>query len=106
MDLEEQSDLLNIYIEEEKEFYESGIYISEHYAKNKAFVINDTLLSKLNLLGFRRTFNPINTTFNELVATGGIGLIRNEKLKRSIMQHYTELERISLVSSIQAITSE
>jgi len=99
LDLEEQTDLLEVYIEEEKEFYESGLYLSEHYGKNKAFIINDSLLSKLNLLGFRRTFNPINTTFNELVSTGSIGLIRDEKLKRNIMQHYNEIERISLVTS-------
>ena len=99
LDLEEQADLLEVYIEEEKEFYKSGIYISEHYGRNKAFIINDTLLSKLNLLGFRRTFNPINTTFNELVSTGSIGLIRDEILKRSIMQYFKELERISLVTS-------
>jgi len=99
VDLEEQSDLLKIYLEEEREFYESGIYISEHYAKNNAFVINDTLLSKLNLLAFRRTFVPINTTFQELVSTGSIRLIRNEHLKRRIMQHYNELERISLVTA-------
>lgn len=99
LDLEEQYELIEIYVEEENEFYESGIYISEHYAKNKAFIINDTLLSKLNILGFRRTFNPINTTFNELISTGGIGLIRNENLKRRIMRHYKELERVSIISS-------
>lgn len=99
LDLEEQSDFLKVYISGEKEFYESGLYLSEHYAKNKAFLMNDTLLSKLNLLGTRITFTPVNTTFKELVSTGNIGLIRNEKLKRKIMQYFNELERISTISS-------
>lgn len=99
LDLEEQSDLLDEYIQEESEFYQSGIYILEHYAKNKSFIINDSVLSKLNILAFRRTFSPINTTFKELVSTGNIGLIRDETLKRNIIQSYSELERVSLVTS-------
>ena len=99
VDLEEQSGLLKTYIEEEKEFYKSGLYVCAHYARHHAFLINDTLLSKFNLLAFRRTFVPVNTTFQELVSTGSIGLIRNAQLKRRIMQHYNELERISLVTA-------
>jgi len=99
LDLEEQSEILEEYIAGENEFYKSGLYLSEHYARNKAFQINDTLLSKLNLLGARITFNPIKTTFSELVSTGNIGLIRNEKLKRRIMRFFNELERISEISS-------
>jgi uncharacterized protein DUF6090 len=98
LDLEEQSDLLELYLKDESGFYEDGIYILEHYAKHKSFSLNDTLLSKLNKLAFRRTFTPINTTFEELVSTGNIGLIRNKKLKRNILKFYNELERISLVT--------
>ena len=99
LDLEEQSNILEEVLAGEKEFYESALYISEHYARNKEFILNDTLLSKLNILGMRITFNPIKTTFNELVSTGNIGLIRNEKLKRRIMKYFNELDRTTLIGS-------
>jgi hypothetical protein len=98
-DLEEQYDVLSTYIEVEEEFHESGIYVLEHYAENKAFVISDTLLSKLNILMFRNTFSPIKTTYEELVSTGDIGQIRDKSLKRKIMQCYSNLERDALVTS-------
>ena len=98
-DLEEQSASLKVNIETEKEMFKSGLYISEHFSRNKGFVNNDTLLSKLNLLGMRKTFSPIKTTFDELKSTGNITLIRNENLKRSIIQFYDELERVSLITS-------
>jgi hypothetical protein len=99
LDIEDQIDVLDTYIKVEEEFYESGIYVMENYVKNKAFIINDSLLSKLNLLAFRNSFSPINTTFEELVSTGDIGRIRNTTLKRSIMQTYSHLERAVLVTT-------
>jgi len=99
LDLDEQYDVLNGHINIEEQYYESGIYVFEHYAKNKAFVINDTLLSKLNILAIRNSFSPINTTYEELVSTGEIGQIRNRALKRKIMQFYSNLERAALVTS-------
>ncbi|MEN2281316.1 DUF6090 family protein [Algoriphagus sp. SE2] len=99
LDLEEQSNQLVDFISGENEYYESGIYLSEHYAKNKEFQINDTLFSKLNILGARITFKPINTTFQELISTGNIGLIRNEKLRRKLIQFFNEMDRISEISA-------
>jgi len=99
LDLDEQNDVLADFISIEKEFYESGIYVLEHYAKNKAFVISDSLLSKLNILVIRNSFIPINTTYQELVSTGEIGQIRDRIIKRKVMQLYSSLERTTLISS-------
>lgn len=99
LDLEEQSDQLDDFIAGENEYYESGLYLSEHYAKNKKFQISDTLFSKLNLLGARITFKPIKTTFQELISTGNIGLIRNEKLRRRLIRFFNELDRISEITA-------
>jgi len=99
LDLDEQFEVLDDNIRIEENFNESGIYVLEHYAKNKAFVINDTLLSKLNILVIRNTFVPINTTYDELVSTGEIGQIRDRALKRKIMQFYSNLERTAFVTS-------
>ena len=75
-----------------------GIYISKSYKVNKSFILNDSIIYKLNNLSIRRTFNPINTTFKELVSTGNIDLLRNKKLKRNITKLYNELDRVSLVT--------
>jgi hypothetical protein len=99
LDLEEQSNLLKEYTKDESYFYENGLDVLRHFAKHKAFTNKDSILPKLNSLASRRTFNPINTTFKELVSTGNIGLIRNETLKRNIMRHYNELERVVLITS-------
>lgn len=99
LDLEEQSDQLDGFIAGETEYYESGLYLSAHYARNKKFQINDTLFSKLNLLGARITFKPINTTFQELISTGNIGLIRSEKLRRRLIRFFNEIDRIAEISA-------
>lgn len=98
LDLEEQLAALDHYIIEETEFYNDGIYISKSYKANKSFILNDSIIYKLNNLSIRRTFNPINTTFKELVSTGNIDLLRNKELKRNITKLYNELERVSLVT--------
>ena len=58
-----------------------------------------SILSELNSLTSRRSFNPINTTFEELNSTGNIGFIRNEFIKRNIIRYYNELEKSALIIS-------
>ena len=99
LDLEEQSDYLEEIIDGEEEFYAAGLYLSEHYAQNKKFILNDAVFSNLNLLGARITFKPVNTTFEELISTGNIGLIRNEILKRKLIRFFNELNRVAEISS-------
>jgi hypothetical protein len=45
----------------------------------------------------RKTFNPIRTTFQELIATGTIGILQDKSTKRKIIQYYNDLERVSMV---------
>lgn len=99
LDLEEQATILEDYIQYESTYAENGVSVLKHYAKHKAFKKVDSILSKLNSLTSRRSFNPINTTFEELISTGNIGLIRNESIKRSIIRYYNELEKSSLIIS-------
>lgn len=99
IDLEEQSKLLKDYVEIESGFYKSGKDILTHYAKNQSLYDNDSIYAKLNRLITRKTFNPLNTTFQELISTGTIGILKDKKTKRKIIQYYNELERISLVIS-------
>lgn len=98
-DLEEQAISLKEYVKVETMYFEYGISVLRHYARHKGFSEMEDVLPKLNSLVSRRTFNPVNTTFRELISTGGIGLIQNDSLRRAIMQYYHHLERITLVVS-------
>jgi len=100
VDLEEQSKLLDEYIEIESSFYQNGKAVLSHFATNQAFNSNDnSMYSKLNSLVTRKTFNPVNTTFQELISTGNIAIIQDKLTKRKVIQYYHELERISLIIS-------
>ena len=98
-DLGEQVAILDDYIQYESTYTENGINVLKHYAKHKAFKNVGGILSKLNSLTSRRSFNPINATFEELKSTGNIGLIRNEVIKKNIIRYYNELEKLSLIVS-------
>lgn len=47
----------------------------------------------LTNLGINRTFNTFNSTYDELKATGGITLITDVQLKKSINAYYQKLNR-------------
>lgn len=97
LDLEEQAALLDTYIMLESTFYNAGHQILKHYEKHKGFLKIDSILPNLNSLATRNTFNPINTTYEELIATGNIRIIQNETIKREIIRYYNALERTTLV---------
>ncbi len=63
LDLKEQSGLMKIYTKDEADFYENGLYILKHFAQFKSFTNNERVLSKVDTLASRRTFNTINTNF-------------------------------------------
>jgi hypothetical protein len=52
---------------------------------------------KLTKSMISRSLNQYNATFEELNATGNIGLISNEELKMNIIAYYQSLDRSSLV---------
>jgi len=98
IDLEDQSKLLETYIEVESSFYQNGKDILSYFATNQTFNNTDnSIYSKLNSLVTRKTFNPVNQTFKELIATGNIAIIQDKLTKRKIIKYYHELERISLI---------
>jgi len=98
-DLQEQSVVLKDYIKTEDQFYLDGQDILIHFSNNKGFYNMETVYPKLNGLIMRKTFNPINTTFKELISTGGIRQIQNDSLKYAIMRYNNNLERINMIVS-------
>lgn len=98
-DLEEQVELFNDFISLEHKLYQHGKDLLGHFAQNQTFFGNDSVYSKINALITRKTFNSVNTTFQELISTGTIGIIQDRSIKREIIHYYHELERVSLVIS-------
>lgn len=98
-DLVEQETSLTEYQTAESGYFQTGISILKHHARHGGFAEKDSVLPKLNSLASRRTFNPVNTTFRELVSTGTIGLIQNDSLRRAIQQYYLLQERFNLIIS-------
>ncbi|HOY94985.1 MAG TPA: DUF6090 family protein [Catalimonadaceae bacterium] len=96
-DLDEQSVLLTEFIRIETAYSDHGVEVVQHFVRHKGFHQMDSVLPQLNSLASRRTFNPTNTTFKELISTGTIGLIRNDTVKRAIVRYYHNLERVNLI---------
>jgi regulator of extracellular matrix RemA (YlzA/DUF370 family) len=89
-----------MYIEIESSFYQNGKAVLNHFTTNQTSNSNDNIIySRLNSLITRKTFNPVNTTFQELSSTGNIVIIQDKATKRKVIQYYYELERISLIIS-------
>ena len=97
LDLEEQAALLETYIMIESTFYNDGLQILKHHEKHKGFLEIDSILPNLNSLATRNTFNPINTTYKELISTGNIRIIQNETIKRDIIRYYNALDRTTVI---------
>ena len=97
VDLKEQLNVLETYIEIESSYYNHGKDILSFYSLNQTFIGSDSIYAKLNSLMERKTFNPIRTTFQELISTGTIGILKDKSTKRKIIQYYNELERMSMV---------
>jgi hypothetical protein len=97
VDLKEQSKVLDTYIGIESRYYHHGKDILSYYSSNQTFIGSDSIYAKLNSLIERKTFNPIRTTFQELISTGTIGILQDKSIKRKIIQYYNELERVSMV---------
>ena len=98
-DLKEQSLVLKDYIKVEDEYSQDGVDILKHFLNQGGFFNMDTFYPKLNGLIMRKTFNPINTTFKEMISTGAIRQIQNDSLKYAIMRYNNNLERINMIVS-------
>ena len=78
IDLKEQASDVENYISSERHYYDIGQYLISHLSDPIVGTLSDTFYAKLNTLLIRTTFTPITTTFQELVSTGNLGIIRNK----------------------------
>ena len=67
------------------------------YNKNKKIELNDSTLNYFISVFKRTTFLANHTTYTQLLSTGDIGLINNDKIRNEIVKYYQGIERRELV---------
>lgn len=72
---------------------EIGSQIENGFKETDVSLLNIKLTKSM----INRSLNQFNATFEELKATGNIGLISNDELKKSIIAYYQSLDRSALV---------
>ena len=64
---------------------------------NERFEVDEEIASLFFFLYARTSFTIKNPTYQELIATGNIELIRDEELRNSIIKYYQQLEKSALI---------
>ncbi|MAD96090.1 MAG: hypothetical protein CMB99_02075 [Flavobacteriaceae bacterium] len=96
-DLKQQLSYISIQLEHEYEHDSIGQMILDRYNKEKVLRLDSTLSQQLNALTIRNTFIKADPTYQDLISTGNIRLIKDEKLRNEILSYYMELERIESI---------
>ena len=96
-DLKQQLSYISIQLEHEREHDSIGQTILDRYRMEKVLRIDSTLSQQLNILTIRKTFIKADPTYQDLISTGNIRLIKDENLRNEILSYYLELERIESI---------
>ena len=96
-DLKQQLSYISLQLEHEHEHDSIALTIMDRYSKEKAIIIDSTLSQQLNTLTIRKTFTKADPTYQDLISTGNIRLIKDEKLRNEILSYYLELDRIESI---------
>ena len=102
-DLEKQIPIINSLIKNCDSISSVGSSILNDYNASQNFSLIDDLNKKLTLLFNAEKFPGISTTFDELISTGQINLIKNTSVRSKIISYYQNArdgqEAISFVTS-------
>ncbi len=96
-DLEEQLIKIDDQVEFESKVAEVAYPIIDYYKKSKSFQVDSAFTAGIGLLTGRVTFIKIDPTFSELVTSGNIDIIRDEKIKNELVIYFKGLERLEQI---------
>jgi len=71
--------------------------VNNSFVENKGFVITLKNIANISSINDRYTFSVVRTTFNDMQSTGNLDLIKDLKLKDSILNYY---DRMALYEKI------
>ena len=96
-DLQNQLSSIDLQLEYEQKYITLGTVILDDYYATDVIALDSTLSANLSILTGRKTFVRTDPTFEDMLSTGNIGLLRNNGLRNALIEYYQELERIEKV---------
>ncbi len=96
-DLKNQIVSIDLQLEYEKKYAKCGTQILNNYFATQTLVFDSVMSNDLSTLTERKTFVRIDPTFEDMVSTGNIVLLKNNNLRNALIEYYQELERVEKV---------
>ena len=96
-DLKNQIKAIDIQIDFEAEVADYCKIALKPYNETNTFKIDSVIAVALGSITSRRTFINPNPAYTELISSGHIELLKNEKFKDELINYYQELERIEKI---------
>lgn len=96
-DLSGQIRSINDQMNAELAFSRTAKPLLEYYKKHHQFKVDSSFTSAIGNLTGRRTFVKINPTYTELLSSGNVDIISDNKFKGKLISYYQELERLELI---------
>ena len=96
-DLIEQIKSIDDQMNTEFGFSKTAKSILKYYKEHHKFKVDSAFTSAIGSLTSRRTFVKINPTYTELLSSGNVDIISDNKFKGELINYYQELERLELI---------
>ncbi len=96
-DLTEQIKSIDEQLNTEFGFSKTAKSILKYYKEHHKFKVDSSFTSAIGSLTSRRTFVKINPTYTELLSSGNVDIISDNKFKGNLINYYQELERLELI---------
>lgn len=96
-DLEFQLELIESQMEHDSTLFAKADSAYSFFSGDISIQELEALLYGAYSLGYRRTFVESDVSYNELLNTGGLTLIKDMKLRKAIMRYYQQLHYTSKV---------
>ena len=96
-DLKEQIKSIDDQMNTEFDFSKTAKSILKYYKEHHKFKVDSSFTSAIGTLTSRRTFVKINPTYTELLSSGNVDIISDNKFKGDLINYYQELERLELI---------
>lgn len=96
-DLQQQLEYIDIQLEHENNYSTVSQQLLERFKQEETLTIDTASSKQLMILTERKTFTKADPTYQDLISTGNIGLIKDEMLRNELLAYYLELERIERI---------
>jgi len=92
-DLENQLNSIAIQVSYEQKYVDAAQPILNNYERDQYFIVDSLFTSGLSTIEERKTFVKVSPTYQDLISSGNISLIKNSFVRNAVLEYYLELER-------------